>query len=128
LVFGLVDAVRVRWEVGLPFKSGIGRWHVRPSIGLVFGLVFGLLVGLHVGGETCLKHIVLRLWLIRTGSTPWKYVRFLDYAAERILLRKVGGGYTFIHRMLLEYFAARYIDPSAAGRGPPKSPSLEEGS
>jgi len=32
----------------------------------------------------------------------------LDYAAERILLRKVGGGYIFTHRMLMEYFAARY--------------------
>jgi hypothetical protein len=37
---------------------------------------------------------------------PWNYPRFLDYAAERILLRKVGGGYIFVHRLLLEYFAA----------------------
>jgi hypothetical protein len=28
-----------------------------------------------------------------------------DYASEQVLLRKVGGGYIFIHRMLLEYFA-----------------------
>jgi hypothetical protein len=35
-------------------------------------------------------------------------VDFLDYAAERIFLRKVGGGYIFIHRLLQEYFAARY--------------------
>jgi len=61
----------------------------------------------------CLKHGVLRLWLIHNGSTPWNYVRFLDYAADRILLRKVGGGYMFIHRMLLEYFAARYVEPGA---------------
>jgi hypothetical protein len=40
------------------------------------------------------------------------HVKFLDYAAERILLRKVGGGYIFIHRMLLEYFAARYDESS----------------
>ncbi len=37
---------------------------------------------------------------------PWNYARFLDYAAERILLRKVGGGYIFIHRLLMEYFAS----------------------
>ena len=37
---------------------------------------------------------------------PWNYPRFLDYATERILLRKVGGGYIFVHRLLLEYFAA----------------------
>jgi hypothetical protein len=33
------------------------------------------------------------------------YVRFLDYAAERIFLRKVGG-HIFIHRMLLECSAS----------------------
>ena len=77
----------------------------------LFGMLFG---GLRAGGEACLRHLVLRLWLIRNGSTPWNYVRFLDHAAERILLRKVGGGYVFIHRMLLDYFAARYVEPGAA--------------
>jgi hypothetical protein len=52
----------------------------------------------------------------RNGSTPWNYARFLDHATDRILLRKVGGGYTFIHRMLLEYFAARYVEPGASQR------------
>jgi hypothetical protein len=33
-------------------------------------------------------------------------VAFLDEAAERLLLRKVGGGYIFVHRLLLEYFAS----------------------
>jgi hypothetical protein len=37
---------------------------------------------------------------------PWNYSRFLDYCADRIFLRKVGGGYIFIHRMLMEYFAS----------------------
>jgi hypothetical protein len=30
---------------------------------------------------------------------------------DRILLRKVGGGYMFIHRMLMEWFAARNVEP-----------------
>jgi hypothetical protein len=50
-------------------------------------------------------HFVLRWFLWRAGSIPWNYARFLDYAASRILLRKIGGGYVFIHRLLLEYFA-----------------------
>jgi len=33
-------------------------------------------------------------------------VTFLDEAAERLLLRKVGGGYIFVHRLLLDYFAS----------------------
>jgi hypothetical protein len=35
----------------------------------------------------------------------------LDYAVERIFMRKVGGGYIFVDRMLLEYFAA--LEPEA---------------
>jgi hypothetical protein len=44
------------------------------------------------------------------GYTPRRYVDFLDYAAERIFLHRVGGGYIFIHRMLQDYFAARHMD------------------
>jgi hypothetical protein len=32
-------------------------------------------------------------------------VGFLDYAAKRIFLHKVGGGYIFVHRLLQDYFA-----------------------
>jgi hypothetical protein len=38
----------------------------------------------------------------------------LDYAAGRIFLRKVGGGYIFIHRMLMEYFASLESIPPAS--------------
>ena len=48
----------------------------------------------------------------RAGSIPWNYPRFLDYAAERILLRKVGGGYIFVHRLLLEYFTSLDSTPA----------------
>ena len=73
--------------------------------GLLFGLFGGLLVGLDMGGDAFIMHFALRWFLWRAGSIPWNYPRFLDYAAGRILLRKVGGGYVFIHRLLLEYFA-----------------------
>ncbi|GJM41889.1 MAG: hypothetical protein DHS20C20_21710 [Ardenticatenaceae bacterium] len=35
---------------------------------------------------------------------PEDFLAFLDYAAERNLLRKVGGGYMFVHLLLLDYF------------------------
>jgi hypothetical protein len=90
-----------------------------PPGGLAIGLVFGLLSGLGVGlatglrygGRACLQHLVLRLGLWYQGFAPWQYVDFLDEAAERLFLRKVGGGYSFIHRQLQDYFAARYTDP-----------------
>jgi hypothetical protein len=44
------------------------------------------------------------LWA--NGSAPFHYAQFLDTAVDRIFLRKVGGGYIFLHRMLLEYFAS----------------------
>jgi hypothetical protein len=58
------------------------------------------------GGLFVIRHSVLRLALWLRGSAPLNYVPFLDYAVERLFSRKVGGGYIFLHRMLLEYFAA----------------------
>ena len=69
-------------------------------------------MGLLKGGLASFRHYVLRYLLWRTGSVPWHYVPFLDYAAEHILLRKVGGGYIFIHRLLLEYFASLDSTPT----------------
>jgi hypothetical protein len=52
-----------------------------------------------------IKHYALRLILWLNGNTPFNFIKFLDRCAKLILLKKVGGGYIFIHRMLLEYFA-----------------------
>lgn len=71
-------------------------------ISLNAGLSSGLMSS---GGEACSQHLTLRLILYRKGYIPWNYARFLDYAAERIFLQKVGGGYIFMHRLLLEHFA-----------------------
>ena len=86
--------------------------------GLVFGLVFGLVGGLAYGGYACLSHFALRFVLWRGGAMPWNYVRFLDYATERIFLRRVGGGYIFVHRLLQEYFAGLGIEAGAVA--PPR--------
>jgi DNA polymerase III delta prime subunit len=75
--------------------------------GLVGGLLFGLLSGMIFGGDAVIEHAILRWLLWRAGLAPWNYSRFLDYATKCIFLRKVGGGYTFVHRLLLEYFATR---------------------
>jgi hypothetical protein len=44
------------------------------------------------------------------GNIPWDYARFLDYATELGFLEKVGNGYIFIHRLLLEHFAQMELD------------------
>lgn len=48
---------------------------------------------------------VLRFWLWRLHAFPWKARAFLDDSTTRILLRRVKGGYSFTHRLLLDYFA-----------------------
>jgi DNA polymerase III delta prime subunit len=112
-VVGLFTGLSSVLVVGLCMLPGAlltGRLHMglhNVLFGaLFFGLFFGLLAGLTFGGRACIQHLVLRIMLWRNGSAPLNYTRFLDYAAERIFLRKVGGGYIFMHRLLLEYFAS----------------------
>jgi hypothetical protein len=113
LVFGLVSAMIVGLTIGLSnelsneLSNGlsVGRDDMLPIL-LNVGLSAGLLFGLLMGGWACLRHYVLRFLLWRAEAMPWNYSRFLDDAAEHILLCKVGGGYIFVHRLLLEYFTS----------------------
>lgn len=72
--------------------------------GLIFGLFFGL-VGGRTGLAAFLQHFVLRFYLWRLGLLPWKLVAFLDEVAQRLLLRKIGGSYIFVHRLLRDVLA-----------------------
>ncbi|MBD3886210.1 NACHT domain-containing protein [Phormidium tenue FACHB-886] len=81
---------------------------IGPRIGVLIGvLFFGLISGLKYGGAACIQHFTLRQILHKKGRIPWDYARFLDFASDRLLMKKVGGGYVFFHRMLLEHFAQR---------------------
>ncbi|MBV9386407.1 MAG: response regulator [Chroococcidiopsidaceae cyanobacterium CP_BM_ER_R8_30] len=88
-----------------------------PVKGIFYGLANGLMYGMGAGlfakqgsGIVCIKHFTLRFVLWQNGYIPWNYARFLDYATERIFLQKVGGGYVFIHRLLLEHFSAMSLE------------------
>jgi DNA polymerase III delta prime subunit len=76
------------------------------TIGVSLGLFGALLSSLLNGGYACISHLALRIVLWRNRLGPWNYAGFLDYAVERVLLRRVGGGYMFLHRLLQEYFAS----------------------
>lgn len=71
----------------------------------ILSLSMGYIFGLGFGGLVVIQHYVLRFLLWRAGLLPWGLVPFLDGAVERIFLRRVGGGYIFVHRLLLDYFA-----------------------
>jgi hypothetical protein len=69
------------------------------------GILGGMLGWSFYGGFTCIQHFALRLILYFTGRIPWNYAKFLDWASDKLFLQKVGGGYIFIHRSLMEHFA-----------------------
>jgi NACHT domain len=94
----------------LIFRLSYDELIFRPIGHLNNGLAFGLIFGLIFGGYACIQHFILRFMLYRKRYAPWNYARFLDRTTERLLLQKVGGGYIFIHRMLLEHFAEMSIE------------------
>jgi hypothetical protein len=106
---GLLDGIAV-WVTKLLVLGMASGLISEVSTGLVRGLIagplFGLVAGLTKGGYAYAKHYTLRFVLWHNDYAPWNYIRFLDYAAERIFLLKVGGGYIFTHRLLMEYFAS----------------------
>jgi hypothetical protein len=104
LLFGLGMVIAYLDEPNLFFLNPNGL--VTSLIPLLpYALFAGLGVGLIFGGFACLSHGALRLVLWRAGALPLRTISFLDYATERIFLRRVGGGYMFVHRLLQEHFA-----------------------
>jgi hypothetical protein len=61
---------------------------------------------LYFGGLAFIQHYCLRFMLVLNNSLPVRIVGALDDMSDRILLRRVGG-WVFIHRALLDYFASQ---------------------
>jgi hypothetical protein len=80
--------------------------------GAVWGaLILGLLGSSYYGGCEIVRYIALRLVLWRYGILPLRLVRFLDSCVDRIFMWRVGEGYVFVHRLLMEHFASSYDAP-----------------
>jgi hypothetical protein len=110
LVYDLFVFESYGFAVNQAIRLGIIEFPSQQFLtGVMVGISIGLFFGLLNGGLACIKHVLLRGFLWRSRALPWNCARFLDYAAERILLRKVGRGYIFVHRLLLEYFASLVI-------------------
>jgi hypothetical protein len=84
--------------------------------GLAGALVIGMMTGLATGISACSQHLAVRGSLVATGAAPWRYVSFLEAMAERLLLRRSGSAYLFVHRLLRDYLADLTFDrmPSTA--------------
>lgn len=108
-LFGPIGGLASGLVSGLAFGL-IGRLSGWLILGIGFTIIYGITFAYQIatirGLIACVEHYILRWHFWRRGMMPLHYVHFLNYATERILLRKVGSGYIFAHRLLLEYFAS----------------------
>ncbi len=88
--FGLLEMIRIPTEA-FTYSGMVVNW---------------FLGSLFFGGMDVIQHYTIRFILLRKRYAPLNYARFLDHCVNLVFLQKVGGGYIFIHRLLLEHFAA----------------------
>lgn len=76
------------------------------SYNLFMGLALAIVPIYFFGLLPVLQHFSLRCVLYFRGYAPWNYAKFLKYTTERRLTQQIGGRFRFIHRELLDHFAA----------------------
>jgi eukaryotic-like serine/threonine-protein kinase len=91
-----------------------------PSLLLVLicaSVFSGVIAFLWLGGIDLILLASLRLVVAYSGVAPLHLRRFLDQAVGLVFLQRAGSGYMFIHRLLLDHFAAARVVgvPSAPG-------------
>jgi hypothetical protein len=132
-----ISVVSIWLSVGLSVGLTNGQID-QLSIGLNYGLsrgldvawplflCSGLVVWMVLGGLTILRHYTLRLLLAHSHTFPLQAQRFLDDATARVLLRRLGGGYSFVHRRLLDYFADAALLPAHRSNTTHPAPSVPQ--
>jgi len=103
----------IRRSLNDALRAGLFNWLIFGLIfgliyelytGLFFGLFFGVFGVIERGGKVCFQHGILRIFLRWYNYAPFRYVFFLEHAKDLLFLRRVGGGYIFVHRLLMEHF------------------------
>jgi len=114
LLGGLIGVLSVWVSDGMIISQMVGALNIYVSFCLIGGVTNGLISGLQYGGVTIIQHSTLRFLLALNNLLPWKLVPFLNHCVDLIFLRRVGGGYIFIHRLLMEHFAEMYVETSTS--------------
>lgn len=109
LLIGLLISTVVSLRTAEPLAETVPN---SLFLSLFFGFPLALIVALFYGGNTTIQFFLLRIQLSRTGVLPWNLTAFLDYTTRCVFLQQVGGGYIFIHRLFLEYFADPHLPES----------------
>lgn len=68
-------------------------------------LIFAWLYSFISNSMGAISHLMLRLLMFIGNFLPWKIESFLDHCVDLVFLRRVGNGYIFVHRLLMEHFA-----------------------
>lgn len=111
----LAAAVTVAIFCALGLTNTGGELATEVGASLLFGLGYGFLAFAWYGGIDVLRHYILRFLLSRKGYIPWGLPAFLNFCTDELhVLQQVGGGYMFLHRYLLEYFAG--LDEGTEGK------------
>ena len=111
---GLSRGLTEGWSIGLGYALSYTLSDMLSDLvsqGLVIGVSGALLICILIGGLAVWRHYVLRFLLWRSRTFPWRAPQFLDDATARFLLRRVGGGYSFAHRLLLDHLADGETEP-----------------
>jgi NACHT domain len=82
-----------------------GRVAGAVIIGAMVGLMIGLDIGLGDGGAYVVLQGVRRRRLLHENHLPRHPREFLDWAVERRVMRRVGGGYEFRHLLMRDVLA-----------------------
>ena len=85
--------------------GGLGILDALATLAASIAPVFFWLSATVNGGKACMRHLALRIALWRAGAAPWNYAAFLSDAGDRLLMRRVGGGFAFWHLQLRDFLA-----------------------
>ena len=91
---------------GLFATAWYAAFKTLQSGGVLLAVIIGAIIGaMNYGGVAVYQHYFLRFFLWRSGKFPRDITDFLDWAAQRALVQRSGGGWKFVHRTLQEHFA-----------------------
>lgn len=109
---GLAVALAAAELSYLYFALTIGwRQAILPAFMTAYAAYF---IGIMMHGGTVLaRHKCLRRLIARRGYFPRDCEGFLEFSASRVIMRRVGGGYVFIHSYMQDYLAALWGDEDA---------------
>lgn len=97
---------------GIMLGKAVGNSLVAYWMGIHSFVIAGILGFFNYGGQSYIQHYVLRWFLARENIIKFSikddqaFVIFLDIMKDFMFLRRVGGGWIFIHHTLLNYFAS----------------------